>query len=260
MVGIGLVFRLPWNGCPRCAADNSLDDRRTDEKTVLHERVMTDARIHHASPWAINTRAEGLSHRDGPGMSSPLNISAPPPTDTVAGVLEVPPTSTVTVRGRLESVSEGVLVSGTVTADASGTCSRCLRDLTVPLWASFRELYAYPDSLTAETSDPDEIPRIVGDVIDIEPLVHDELVLAMPVIPLCRADCPGLCAQCGELMDSVGPDHRHEILDPRWAALAGLLDQTALDPAELKPAEFSPAEFDPAEFNPAEFNPAQEEK
>ncbi|MEO7124920.1 MAG: YceD family protein [Nakamurella sp.] len=211
---------------------------------------MTYVHLHHASPWAINTRAEGLSHRDGPGLTSPLDIFAAPPMETMAGVLEVLPTSMVTVQGRLESVTEGVLVSATVTADANGTCSRCLREITVPLRAYFRELYAYPDSLTAETSDPDEVPRIVDDFVDLGPLVHDELVLAMPAIPLCREDCPGLCSECGESMDRVGPDHRHEILDPRWAALAGLLDQSTLNPAQLNPAD----------LNPADLNPAQKEK
>lgn len=196
---------------------------------------MTHAHLNHASPWVINTRAEGLTHRDGPGLASPLNIQAAPPADTVAGVLEVVPSSTVAVQGRLESVAEGVLVSGAVTAEANGACSRCLRDITVPLEASLRELYAYPDSLTAQTSDPDDIPRIVDDEIDIAPLIHDELVLAMPTIPLCREDCLGLCPECGELLESVGADHRHEILDPRWAALSGLLDRTSVDSAAPSP-------------------------
>jgi uncharacterized protein len=193
---------------------------------------MTNARSHHASPWVIDTRAEGLSHQHGPGLARPLERVLPVPEQTTAGVLEVPPTGMVTVHGRLESVAEGVLVTGTASADAHGSCSRCLIDIVVPTEASFQELFAYPDSLTAQTTDPDEIPRIDDEAIDIAPLIHDELVLAMPAIPLCRPDCPGLCPECGQRLDSVGPDHRHEILDPRWAALSGLLDPSDSNPEQ----------------------------
>jgi uncharacterized protein len=193
---------------------------------------MTNTRSHHASPWVIDTRAEGLSHQHGPGLARPLDLVLPAPEQTVNGVLEVPSTGEVTVHGRLESVAEGVLVTGTASADAYGSCSRCLTDIVVPIDASFQELYAYPDSLTAQTTDPDEIPRIFDEAIDIAPLIHDELVLAMPAIPLCRPDCPGLCPECGQPVDSVGPDHRHEILDPRWAALSGLLDRPDSNPEQ----------------------------
>lgn len=224
------------------------------------ERVMALTRPDHASPWVINIRAAGLSHRDGPGLASSLQISAPPPADTVAGVLEVSAAAVATVRGRLESVSEGVLVSGTVTAEATGTCARCLRDITVPLEAPLRELYAYPDSLTAETSDPDDIPRIVEDEIDIAALVHDELVLAMPSIPLCQEDCLGLCSECGERLDSVGSSHRHEILDPRWAALSELLAHAEFNSAGEDSAGEDPAGKDPVSMGPAHADPAQKEK
>lgn len=193
---------------------------------------MTTGHPHHTSPWIIDIRAVGLAHRDGPGLAHVLDIAAPTSGSIAAGVLAIPADADVTVTGRLESVSEGVLVSGTASADAVGTCSRCLIDIVVPLEADFQELYAYPDSFTAETTDPDEIARIDDDLIDIEPLVHDELVLAMPTIPLCRPDCPGLCPECGTRMESVGPDHRHEILDPRWAALAGLADRVGSNPAQ----------------------------
>lgn len=183
---------------------------------------MPDADQRTASPWVIDTGVIGLSRHDGPGRAHRLDVTGPAPEQTVSGVLAVD--SDVTVTGRLESVSEGVLVSATAEATAAGSCSRCLIDITVPVAATFRELFAYPDSLTAETTDADDVPRLAGDLLDLAPLVHDELVLAMPSTPLCRPDCPGLCPECGEPMDSVGADHRHETIDPRWAALAGMLD------------------------------------
>lgn len=181
---------------------------------------MSDERTN--SPWVIDTGVIGLSKHDGPGRARPLQLTAPAPEQTVSGVLSVE--ADITVSGLLESVSEGVLVSATAEATAVGSCSRCLIDIAIPVRAEFRELFAYPDSITAQTTDPDDVPRLAADLLDLAPLVHDELVLAMPATPLCTPDCPGLCPVCGERMDSVDADHRHETIDPRWAALAGRLD------------------------------------
>lgn len=185
---------------------------------------MTKSSASTENPWVLDLRAIGLVQGAGTARVHELAITANAPDDTVSGVLHVEPDQQVTLDGRAETVSEGVMVSASISADAHGNCSRCLDEITVPLEATIRELYAYPDSTTAETTDEDEVPRIDDDRIDLAPAVHDELVLAMPTIPLCREDCPGLCPECGEHLDSVGPDHSHEIIDPRWAALAGLLD------------------------------------
>lgn len=189
---------------------------------------MTDTRRQHAavtaSPWVLDTRAMGLAKRQGPGSLRPVTMLAPASPDTGTAVLEVPAGADVRISGRLESVSEGVLASGTASAEAVGSCARCLREITVQVHAEFRELFAYPDSTTAATTSADEIPRLVDDTIDLEPLVHDELVLAMPLAPTCAPDCAGLCAECGEPFDELSPDHAHDTLDPRWAALAGLLE------------------------------------
>ncbi|SLJ82547.1 putative metal-binding protein, possibly nucleic-acid binding protein [Mycobacteroides abscessus subsp. abscessus] len=58
------------------------------------------------------------------------------------------------------------------------------------------------------------------DLIDLEPLIVDAIGLELPLQPLCSEDCPGLCPQCGVRMAIAGSEHRHEILDPRWAGLA----------------------------------------
>ena len=62
-----------------------------------------------------------------------------------------------------------------------------------------------------------------GDLLDLEPALRDALVLALPLAPLCREDCPGLCVECGALLAQAGPDHGHEpAIDPRWAGLQQL--------------------------------------
>lgn len=173
------------------------------------------------SPWVIDTRALGRR----PGTLRELRLAAPVDEPMGLDVVAVPPGSDVDLELRLEAVSEGVLVSGTAAAVAVGQCSRCLVDLTEPVIARIRELYAYPESTTAATTDDDELPRLVDDLVDLEPLVRDEVVLALPMAPLCRPDCPGLCSVCGERFDDLEPGHSHEILDSRWAALRDKFDR-----------------------------------
>ncbi len=135
--------------------------------------------------------------------------------DTIA----VPAGAPIELAVRLESVTEGIYVSGTVHAPLSGECARCLEGLTDEVDVELSELFAFPDSVTDETTDADELPRVVNELVDVEQTVRDAVVLALPLAPLCRADCPGLCPECGEKRADLGPDHGHETLDPRWAAL-----------------------------------------
>jgi uncharacterized protein len=95
--------------------------------------------------------------------------------------------------------------------------------------ASFTELYLYQDKHDKhEKNDDEEQPAdeeryLDGDLLDLEPAFRDAVVLALPMSPLCRDDCPGLCVQCGVPLAEAGPGHRHEgAQDPRWAALRQL--------------------------------------
>jgi DUF177 domain-containing protein len=123
---------------------------------------------------------------------------------------------------RMESVSEGVLVTGTVTGPVEGECGRCLRPISDTIVVPMQELYAYEHSTTDETTDEDEVGRVQGDLIDLEPALRDAVVLALPTNPLCREDCEGLCPECGTPRDELTADHSHERVDPRWAALSSL--------------------------------------
>jgi uncharacterized protein len=112
-----------------------------------------------------------------------------------------------------------VYVSGTASAQLTGECSRCLDELSEDVEERIEELFAYPDSLTEETTDEDEIPRVVDEHVDLEQTVRDAIAIDLPMAPLCSEDCLGLCPECGERRADLGPGHRHETLDPRWAAL-----------------------------------------
>ncbi|GAS91237.1 hypothetical protein RMCB_5333 [Mycolicibacterium brisbanense] len=124
---------------------------------------------------------------------------------------------------RLESVSEGVLVTGTVAAPTVGECARCLTPVTGDIEIDLTELFAYPDSATDETTESDEMGRVIDDTVDLEQPIIDAVGLALPFSPLCGPDCAGLCQQCGVPLATAEPGHHHEQLDPRWAKLATLL-------------------------------------
>lgn len=184
---------------------------------------MTDLTPDSASAWSIDTVALGVALRDGAGSVHLLDMTGPAPSRTTNGLLTVPDGDDVTLTGRIEGTAEGVVVSGAARAAAHGECARCLAPLTVEVEALIREMYAYPESVTAATTGADEVPRVSDGVVDIAELVHDELVLAMPAAPLCRPDCPGLCSECGQRLADLPADHEHERIDPRWAGLRRLL-------------------------------------
>ena len=172
------------------------------------------------SAWVFSTRE--LGRRAG-NMRS-YHRTVPAPAEPVLGidVIGVPAADPVELDVRLESVTEGVYVSGTVHARLAGECARCLDPLTDEIDVELAELFAYPASITDATTDADELPRVVDEQVDLEQIVRDAIVLGLPLSPLCRADCPGLCPECGERRADLAPDHGHETLDPRWAALRGL--------------------------------------
>jgi uncharacterized protein len=124
---------------------------------------------------------------------------------------------------RVESVSEGVLVTGTLTAPTTGECARCLTPFNGRVEVDLTELFAYPDSITDATTEEDEVGRVVGDFVDLEQPIIDAVGLELPFSPVCRADCPGLCPQCGVPLATAEAGHHHDEIDPRWAKLAAML-------------------------------------
>ncbi|MGW0040541.1 YceD family protein [Rhodococcus sp. NPDC003348] len=165
-----------------------------------------------------------------PGSMTTLTRTLPAPARIGLDLIAVPEGADVELDLRLESVSEGVLVTGTVRAATKGECSRCLEPFDGELYLYLTELFAYPDSVTEETTEEDEVYRIVDDLIDLEPVVVDAAGLELPLQPLCSEDCQGLCPECGIRLAIAESGHGHEILDPRWAALAGkLVDADGVD-------------------------------
>lgn len=155
-----------------------------------------------------------------PGTMSEVHRTVRVPDRIGVDMIGIPADSEVDFDLRLEAVTEGVLVSGTVCGETLGQCSRCLETLDGTVTVFLTELFAYPGSETEQTTDADEIGRIVDDRIDLEQSIIDAVALELPMSPVCSEDCPGLCAMCGVRLAVAEPGHHHDVIDPRWAALA----------------------------------------
>ena len=159
------------------------------------------------------------------GSMTLLSREIPAPADFATEVIGVPEGTVLDVQGRLESVVEGVLATVVVSTKAVGECSRCLEPVEVPVRVELQELYEYDDPGMRPSGDEEsDLLRLEGDLLDLEPALRDAVVLALPRVPLCDEECLGLCPQCGMRLEGH-PEHTHEQLDPRWAALEGLLNR-----------------------------------
>jgi uncharacterized protein len=118
----------------------------------------------------------------------------------------------VAVATLLEWVSDGLLATGTVEGAWDGLCRRCLGPVRGTLRVDFQELF---ESNPREG----ESYRLGHDKVDLEPLARETLVLDLPLAPLCRDDCRGLCPTCGADLNRGDCDCPPAEADPRWAAL-----------------------------------------
>jgi uncharacterized protein len=161
------------------------------------------------SPYLLNVR--DLIRSPGEMREKHLDIAAPE--HLGEGMVSVREGGELDIDVKLESLHEGILASGSVLATAEGECARCLAPVTIPLDVEFAELFAYP-------SDEPYDHQLEGDQLDLESVVRDAVVLALPFRPECAGGCEDL---------DLGPDIRlitedvqqEEPADPRWAALQG---------------------------------------
>jgi uncharacterized protein len=135
--------------------------------------------------------------------------------DMATELARVPAEDPVRIEVLMESVVEGIVVSGPLTGRIAFRCARCLRDFSQDFRYEVEELFA-----SGAAADRDEYAIAEGH-IDLEPMVRDAVVLSMPFSPLCREDCLGLCERCGGDRNlgecRCGPE-----VDPRWAPLGEL--------------------------------------
>ncbi len=148
--------------------------------------------------------------------------------DDAASVLERGATTRLKGVVRLTRTGRGVWASGTLTATVDAECSRCL--VTFSHWVDLPiddEYLPALDPSTGARPKPAEVPdeSFVIDghhTLDLEEAVRQYLFAVLPLQPLCRPDCLGLCQQCGADLNE-GPCGCEAPIDPRWEPLSKLL-------------------------------------
>ena len=132
--------------------------------------------------------------------------------DLSTSAATVPAGSPVRLELVLESLSTALSATGSVHVAWVGTCRRCLDPVEGEADASVQEIFER-QPVEGETY------RLDGDTVDLEPLVRDAVLLALPLAPLCRETCPG---PAPEEFPTGSPDEAEIRPDPRWAALDAL--------------------------------------
>ncbi len=191
-------------------------------------------------PQVFRFNAHDLPRRAGEMREYSIDI--PAPERIGIDVIAVLGGEEIHLDMRLESVTQGILVSGQLSTIADGECIRCLEPVELDIERRIQELYRYaPDKAhtkaerkraSEEGDDLDLAEELMmdGEIIDLEGPIRDAIVLALPMNPLCAEDCPGLCPECGVKWTNLPPDHAHEVIDARWSGLAGLLPESPEQP------------------------------
>jgi uncharacterized protein len=150
-----------------------------------------------------------------PGSTRPCEVRG---TVSELGIelAEVPSDEPIQADLLLESVVEGVFISGHLRGSWHIRCARCLKETAQAFDIPVQELFA-------DRADPeDDVYAIVPPgSIELEQMVRDAVGLELPFSPLCRADCAGLCPICGGDRN-LGECPGHEQIDPRFAVLSGM--------------------------------------
>ncbi len=180
------------------------------------------------APHVLDTRELGRR----PGTSQRVRRLLPAPDGLVVGLARVPEGTELTVDLQLEAVMEGVFVTVRTVVPVVSECGRCLEEILTHVEVDAQELFVYP----ADGLD-DDLPRMEGDLLDLEPVLRDTIALALPATVLCRPDCPGLCPECGARL-ADDPGHHHDAaIDARWSALRGIVGHGDPTPDPTPPAQ-----------------------
>jgi len=161
------------------------------------------------NPYSVGVH--DLIHR--PGEMREQTLSVVVPEKLGEGLVSVAAGDRLDIDLTLESIHEGIVISAQASATATGVCGRCLRDVALPVEVDFQELFAYSSEEAFDY-------EVHDDHVDLEPLVRDAVVLALPFQPVCQPDCPGLDPETGERLADHPGRPPQETADPRWSALA----------------------------------------
>jgi uncharacterized protein len=180
--------------------------------------MATTAHNSHSGEFSISIH----DLRRQPGEMMPIAKTFPSTERIGIDVIAIESESEISISGKVESVSTGVLVSCQIESIASGECVRCLDPITLPIRAVIQELYYY--SLPSDLDEDEDEPLLISEErVDLLPPIRDAVILDLPLTPHCSEECLGLCPECGEKLAPDNPaSHNHASVDPRWAKLRDL--------------------------------------
>ena len=192
------------------------------------------------SPWAVSV-AQVASR---PGQSKEIDATFPAPSGIGDEIVGVDEGADVAVVGSFDSIVDGLILNARISAPVHAECTRCLKPIDEDWPVDVTVFFPYEsgqdkangkggkskkddeiDIIAGEDESEDTYPLLEnGAFADIEAMIRDTLVESLPLQPLCRPDCRGLCSQCGADLNE-DPDHHHDVTDIRFAGLAGLKAQ-----------------------------------
>lgn len=116
-------------------------------------------------------------------------------------------------------------VEGEIAVDIELACSRCLEPTSVHVSLPFHERFKLES--TIDGSEPEEVIPVDEDKLEIEPMLEEMMMLALPFVPLCSEDCKGLCHTCGTNLNERNCGCSNDRIDPRLAALKDLFKENS---------------------------------
>jgi len=182
--------------------------------------------VSHFIPTPFTIPVFDLMHR--PGEMREHRVRASVVEGFGNAVIGVRTGDVVHLDARLESLHDGILVSADVDVVAFGECVRCLDPVELPVEVEIQEVFAYSFDEAFDYT-------VIDEHIDLEPLVRDAVVLALPFQPVCSPDCPGLDPVTGERLADFPDRKPAEVIDPRWSALSAFRSSKSDDVGELGP-------------------------
>ena len=133
----------------------------------------------------------------------------------------------VTVKGKVRLAGPEVFVNGHIETRVQVECDRCLKQIEIPVNAGFDLQYIpgaeYESGATAElTEEVMALSVFDGETIDVDEIVKEQILLAVPTRMLCQPDCKGICPVCGTDKNTGECECETKEVDPRWAGLKNL--------------------------------------
>jgi uncharacterized protein len=143
------------------------------------------------------------------------NLAGAPPPDYLPGRIDV--------ACKAWRMKENVFIEGTVATAVDMPCSRCLEMTHLPLRSSFKYTFVPPPAQSQEemelSAEDLDFAYYEGDIINLDEVIVEQIMLQVPIKPLCEESCRGLCPHCGVNRNKTGCECRDEVFDERLAVL-----------------------------------------